>query len=68
MTMLPAKSTISSDEEIQQLREQGFDQDQITFLMSCRDHYSSGTYVDNPPEQRRLEFVRWLYQQGKIEA
>lgn len=66
--MLPAKSTISSDEEIQQLREQGFDQDQIAFLTAYREHYSSGTYRDNPPEQRRLEFVRWLYQQGKIEA
>jgi hypothetical protein len=66
--MLPAKSTISSDEEIQQLRDQGFDQDQITLFMAYRERYSSGTYRDNPPEQCRLEFIRWLYQHGKIEA
>lgn len=66
--MLPAKSSISSDEEIQQLREQGFDEDQITLLIAYRERYASGTYSDNPPEQRRLEFVRWLYQRGKIEA
>ncbi len=66
--MLPAKSSISSDEEIQQLREQGFEEEQIALLLTYREHYSSGTYRDNPPEQRRLEFVRWLYQRGKIEA
>jgi hypothetical protein len=66
--MLPAKSSIGFDEEIQHLREQGFDEDQVALLTAYRERYSSGTYRDNPPEQRRLEFVRWLYQHGKIEA
>jgi hypothetical protein len=66
--MLPTKSTITYDEEIQQLSEQGFDQDQIALLMAYRTDYGNGTYHDDPPEQRRLEFVRWLYQQGKLKA
>ena len=64
--MLPAKSSITFDEEIEQLQEQGFDTNQIELLMTYREGYSSGSYRDDPPEHRRLEFIRWLYEHGKL--
>jgi len=67
-SMLPAKSLIAQDEEIQCLREQGFSEEQIALILRYRDDYTTGFYKDEPPEQRRLEFMRWLYTNGKIEA
>ncbi len=66
--MLPAESIITRDEEIQRLREQGFSAEQIALILRYRDDYTSGAYKDEPPEQRRLEFLRWLYTNGKIEG
>jgi hypothetical protein len=65
--MLPTESIITRDEEIQCLQEQGFSADQIALIFRLRDEYTSGLYKDEPPEQRRLEFLRWLYTNGKIE-
>ncbi len=66
--MLPAESTIICDEEIEHLREQGFTAEQIALILRYRNDYISGAYKDEPPEQRRLEFIRWLYTNGKIEG
>ena len=66
--MLPAKAIITCDEEIQCLQEQGFSEEQIALILRYRDDYTTGLYKDEPPEQRRLEFMRWLYTNGKIEA
>jgi DNA-binding transcriptional MerR regulator len=66
--MLPIESVITRDEEIQCLQEQGFSADQIALILRLRDEYTSGLYKDEPPEQRRLEFLRWLYTNGKIEG
>ncbi len=66
--MLQAESTtITRDEEIQQLREQGFTPEQVDIILHYRDQYMNGTYRDEPPEYRRLDFLRWLYTNGKIE-
>lgn len=65
--MLPAESIITQREEIQQLQEQGFSQEQIDLIVRYRTHYENGTYRDEPPEYRRLDFIRWLYTNGKIE-
>ncbi|HEY7347386.1 MAG TPA: hypothetical protein VH599_03635 [Ktedonobacterales bacterium] len=66
--MLPIESVITHDEEIQCLQEQGFSEDQVAIILRYRDQYTSGLYKDEPPEQRRLEFIRWLYINGKIEG
>ncbi len=66
--MLSAGSTtITRDEEIQQLQEQGFSKEQIELILRFRDQYVDGTYKDEPPEYRRLDFIRWLYTNGKLE-
>ena len=65
--MLPAESIITQREEIQQLQEQGFSQEQIDLIVRYRNNYEDGTYRDEPPEYRRLDFIRWLYTNGKIE-
>lgn len=65
--MLPVESTITCDEEIQQLQEQGFSPAQIETILRYRTQYTNGSYIDEPPEQRRLAFIRWLYTTGKIE-
>ncbi|HEU5370612.1 MAG TPA: hypothetical protein VFU69_19215 [Ktedonobacterales bacterium] len=66
--MLPTESIITRDEEIECLQEQGFSADQIALIIRLRDDYTSGLYKDEPPEQRRLDFLRWLYENGKIEG
>ena len=66
--MLPIESTtITRDEEIHQLEEHGFSAEQIDIILHYRDQYLDGTYKDEPPEYRRLNFIRWLYTNGKIE-
>ncbi len=64
--MLP-ETIITRDEEIRCLQEQGFSEDQVALILRSRDDYTTGQYKDEPPEQRRLEFLRWLYTNGKIE-
>lgn len=66
--MLPAESIITQDEETQALQEQGFNEEQMALLLRFRSDYTSGLYKDEPPEQRRLEFLRWLYTNGKIQG
>jgi hypothetical protein len=65
--MLPVDSTITRDDEIQQLQEQGFSPAQVETIVRYRNQYISGSYNDEPPEYRRLAFIRWLYTNGKIE-
>lgn len=64
--MLPVESIITRDEEMHCLQEQGFSEQQIALILRFRDDYTSGDYKDEPPEQRRLEFLRWLYTNNKI--
>ncbi len=66
--MLPAESIITQDEELQALQAQGFTTEQLALILRFRDDYTSGLYKDEPPEHRRLEFLRWLYENGKIQG
>jgi hypothetical protein len=65
--MLQAESIITQDQERQSLQEQGFSEDQIALILRYRNDYTTGQYKDEPPEHRRLEFLRWLYINNKIE-
>ncbi len=65
--MLPVESTITLDEEIEQLKAQGFSEEQVAAMLSYREQYTTGLYKDESPEYRRLDFIRWLYTTGKIE-
>ena len=51
-----------------QLELMGFSHQQIADLGRVKALYQQGIYHETPPEQRRLEFVRWLYQQNRLQS
>ena len=51
-----------------QLEQIGFSRQQIADLSRVKALYEQGIYHEATPEQRRLEFVRWLYQQGRLQS
>ena len=53
---------------IWQLELAGFSRQQIADLSRVKALYRQGVYHEATPEQRRLEFVRWLYQQNRLQS
>ena len=51
-----------------QLELVGFSRQQIADLSRVKALYQQGVYSEATPEQRRLEFVRWLYQQNRLQS
>ena len=51
-----------------QLELAGFSSQEIADLRRVKALYQQGVYSDATPEQRRLEFVRWLYQQNRLHS
>ena len=51
-----------------QLELVGFSHQQIADLSRLKALYQQGVYSETTPEQRRLEFVRWLYQQNRLQS
>jgi hypothetical protein len=51
-----------------QLELAGFSRQQIADLSRVKALYKLGVYHEITPEQRRLEFVRWLYQQNRLQS
>ena len=51
-----------------QLELVGFSRQQIADLSRLKALYQQGVYSEATPEQRRLEFVRWLYQQNRLQS
>jgi hypothetical protein len=54
--------------EVRNLEHVGFSSEQIARLFSIKALYQRGAYYEATPEYKRLAFVRWLYQQGRLQS
>ena len=54
--------------EVRNLEHVGFSSEEIASLFSVKARYQQGAYHEATPEYKRLEFVRWLYQQGRLQS
>lgn len=54
--------------EVRNLEHEGFSSEQIARLFRIKALYQRGAYHEATPEYRRLAFVRWLYQQGRLQS
>ncbi len=54
--------------EVRNLERVGFSHEQITHLLRIKERYQQGAYQEATPEQSRLKFVRWLYQNGRLQS
>ncbi len=53
-------------EAFELLRKAGFSHAEIDRITRFRKHFTIGEMDQTPTEHRRLEFVRWLFQTGKL--
>jgi hypothetical protein len=51
-----------------QLEQVGFSSEQIASLFSIKALYQRGAYHEVTPEYKRLAFVRWLYERGRLQS
>ena len=54
--------------EVRNLEHVGFSSEQIANLFRIKALYQRGAYQEATPEYRRLAFVRWLYEQGRLQS
>ena len=54
--------------EMRNLEHVGFSSEQIARLFRVKALYQRGAYYEATPEYKRLEFVRWLYLQGRLQS
>ena len=53
--------------EVRNLEHVGFSSEQIASILRIKALYQRGAYHEATPEYKRLAFVRWLYQQGRLQ-
>jgi hypothetical protein len=54
--------------EVRNLEYVGFSSEQIASLFRFKELYQRGAYNEATPEYKRLAFVRWLYEQGRLQS
>ena len=54
--------------EVRDLEYVGFSSEQIARLFRVKALYQQGAYHEATPEYKRMAFVRWLYQQGRLQS
>ena len=54
--------------EVRHLEYVGFSSEQIASLLRVKVLYQRGAYHEATPEYKRLTFVRWLYEQGRLQS
>jgi hypothetical protein len=60
------KEPIPAITDMQQLEQAGFSSEQMAHLFRVKALYRRGLYHEEVLETRHLEFVRWLYKQGRL--
>jgi hypothetical protein len=54
--------------KVRDLEQAGFSDEQIASLFRVKARYQRGAYHEDTREYKRLAFVRWLYQQGRLQS
>ncbi len=54
--------------EVRNLEHVGFSREQITRLLRIKARYKQGAYHEATAAYKRLQFVRWLYQHGRLQS
>ena len=54
--------------EVRNLEHVGFSSEEIASLFTIKALYQRGAYHEVTPEYKRLAFVRWLYEQGRLQS
>ncbi len=58
---------VADDAGFEQLRKQGFTESEATMLTLMKKHIEEHSeYRERVEEQQRLNFARWLVEQGRI--
>ena len=66
--MMVPRTTVPTEQEVHQLEQAGFSQDQIAALLSLRALSIQRASELDEPERKRQEFIRWLYLQGRLQS
>ena len=54
--------------DLQQLEHVGLSTEQIAALLRVKALYQRGAFQEDTSEQKRQEFIRWLYLQGRLHS
>jgi hypothetical protein len=54
--------------EVRNLEHVGFSSEQIASLFTIKALYQRGAYHEATSEFKRLAFIRWLYQHGRLQS
>ncbi len=54
--------------EVRNLERVGFSHEQITRILQIKERYQQGAYHEATAAYKRLKFVRWLYQHGRLQS
>jgi hypothetical protein len=64
--MSDALVQITPAPSVADLEREGFTPEQIARLEALRDRYPATEYCESDQQLRRLELMRWLYQNGRL--
>jgi hypothetical protein len=54
--------------EVRNLEHMGFSHEQVTRLLRIKALFPQGAHHEVTPGYKRLEFIRWLYLQGRLQS
>jgi hypothetical protein len=67
-TTMEIREQLPTINEVRNLEHVGFSSEQIASLFTFKALYQRGAYQEATPEFKRLAFIRWLYQHGRLQS